>query len=106
MYVEADYRINTSGVDGEKWKTFYFDARNFETEYRTDISKNGFWGAVFFTNLSSVSKLDTYDFKNWSPTAGAGLRIKWNKQNNSNLVLDFGVSKNDWSLRLGLAENF
>ncbi|KQO21454.1 hypothetical protein ASF10_11900 [Flavobacterium sp. Leaf82] len=164
LYVEADYRINTSGVEGSKWKSIYLDARKyhsfhkykhrvlayrafywstfggkphyldlpsigwdrdgktgrgftrnrfrsnaliyFESEYRTDISKNGFWGVVFFTNLSSVSKLDTYDFKKWNPAVGTGLRIKWNKQNNSNLVLDFGVSKNDWSLRLGLAENF
>ncbi|WP_244284340.1 BamA/TamA family outer membrane protein [Flavobacterium oncorhynchi] len=164
LYVEADYRINTSGVDGKKWNSIYFDARKyhsfnkhkhrvlayrafywstfggkphyldlpsigwdrdgktgrgftrnrfrsnaliyFETEYRTDISKNGFWGAVFFTNISSVSKLDTYQFSKWNPAVGTGLRIKWNKQNNSNLVLDFGVSKNDWSLRLGLTENF
>ncbi|WP_241686457.1 hypothetical protein [Flavobacterium sp. YO12] len=164
LYVEADYRMNTSGVDGKKWNSIYFDARKyhsfnkhkhrvlayrafywstfggkphyldlpsigwdrdgktgrgftrnrfrsnaliyFETEYRTDISKNGFWGAVFFTNISSVSKLDTYQFSKWNPAVGTGLRIKWNKQNNSNLVLDFGVSKNDWSLRLGLTENF
>lgn len=164
LYVEADYRINTSGVNDEKWKSIYFDARKyysfhktkhrvlasrvfywstfggkphyldlpsigwdrdgktgrgftrnrfrsnaliyFETEYRTDITKNGFFGAVFFTNISSVSKLDTYKFSKWNPAVGTGIRIKWNKQNNSNLVLDFGVSKNDWSLRLGLAENF
>ena len=164
LYVEADYRMNTSGVDGKKWNSIYFDTRKyhsfnkhkhrvlayrafywstfggkphyldlpsigwdrdgktgrgftrnrfrsnaliyFETEYRTDISKNGFWGAVFFTNISSVSKLDTYQFSKWNPAVGTGLRIKWNKQNNSNLVLDFGVSKNDWSLRLGLTENF
>ncbi len=164
LYVEADYRINTSGVEGKKWKSIYFDARKyhsfskykhrvlayrafywstfggkphyldlpsigwdrdgrtgrgftrnrfrsnaliyFETEYRTDISKNGFWGAVFFTNISSVSNLDTYQFKKWNPAVGTGLRIKWNKKNNSNLILDYGISKNDWSLRLGLAENF
>ena len=71
-----------------------------------DISKNGFWGAVFFTNISSVSKFDTYDFSKWNPAVGTGLRIKFNKKNNSNLVLDYGISKNDWSLRLGLSENF
>lgn len=164
LYIEADYRINTSGVEDQKWKSIYFDARKyhsfskykhrvlayrafywstfggkphyldlpsigwdregrtgrgftrnrfrsnaliyFETEYRTDISRNGFWGAVFFTNISSVSKLETYQFKKWNPAIGTGLRIKWNKKNNSNLVLDYGISKNDWSLRLGLAENF
>lgn len=164
IYVEADYRMNTSGVDGRRWNSIYIDARKyhsfhkykhrvlayrafywstfggkphyldlpsigwdrdgktgrgftrnrfrsnaliyFEAEYRTDISKNGFWGLVFFSNVSSVSKLETYDFKKWNPAIGTGLRIKWNKKNNSNLVLDYGISKNDWSLRLGLAENF
>ncbi|MFB9076908.1 BamA/TamA family outer membrane protein [Flavobacterium procerum] len=164
FYVEADLRINTSGVEGDKWQSLYFDARKyhsfsttkhrvwasrvfywstfggkphyldlpsigwdrdgktgrgftknryrsnaliyFETEYRTDITKNGFIGAVFFTNISSVSKLDTYDFKKWNPAAGTGIRIKWNKRNGSNLALDYGISKNDWSLRLGLSENF
>ncbi|MDX6191125.1 hypothetical protein SGQ83_17350 [Flavobacterium sp. Fl-318] len=164
LYVEADLRINTSGVEGDKWRSLYVDARKyhsfsktkhrvwasrafywstfggkphyldlpsigwdregktgrgftknryrsnallyFESEYRTDITKNGFIGAVFFANVSSVSKLDTYQFAKWNPAVGTGLRIKWNKQNSSNLVLDFGVSKNDWSLRLGLAENF
>lgn len=164
LYVETDFRINTSGVGGDKWQSLYVDARKyfsfsktkhrvwasrafywstfggkphyldlpsigwdregktgrgftknryrsnallyFETEYRTDITRDGFIGAVFFTNVSSVSQLDTYKFTKWNPAIGTGLRIKWNKQNNSNLVLDFGVSKNDWSLRLGLAENF
>ncbi|MBE8727040.1 hypothetical protein C4F50_19150 [Flavobacterium sp. KB82] len=164
LYIEADLRINTSGVEGDKWQSLYIDARKyhsfsktkhrvwasrafywstfggkphyldlpsigwdrdgktgrgftknryrsnvliyFETEYRTDISKNGFFGAVFFTNISSVSKLETYDFKKWNPAVGTGIRIKWNKRNGSNLALDYGISKNDWSLRLGLSENF
>lgn len=164
LYVEADLRINTSGVEGDKWQSLYFDARKyhsfsktkhrvwasraffwstfggkphyldlpsigwdregktgrgftknryrsnaliyFETEYRTDITRNGFLGAVFFTNVSSVSKLDTYEFKKWNPAVGTGIRIKWNKRNGSNLALDYGISKNDWSLRLGLSENF
>lgn len=164
LYIEADFRINTSGVNGDKWQSLYFDARKyhsfsktkhrvwasrvfywstfggkphyldlpsigwdregktgrgftknryrsnallyFETEYRTDITRNGFLGAVFFTNVSSVSKLETYQFKKWNPAVGTGIRIKWNKRNGSNLALDYGISKNDWSLRLGLSENF
>jgi hypothetical protein len=164
MYIETDFRFNTSGIENKEWKSVYLDVRRyhsfsntrhkvlayrtfywstfdgkphyldlpsigwdrdgrtgrgftrnrfrsnalvyFETEYRTDISKNGFFGAVFFTNISSVSKLDTYQFNKWHPAVGTGLRIKWNKKNSSNLALDFGVSKNDWSLRLGLVENF
>jgi outer membrane protein assembly factor BamA len=78
----------------------------FETEYRTDITRNGFLGAVFYGNVSSVSNLDTYRFNNWTPAIGTGLRVKWNKMNDCNLTLDFGVSKDDWTLRLGLSENF
>jgi len=78
----------------------------FEGEYRTDITKDGFIGAVFFSNISSVSELGTYNFSKWNPAVGAGLRMKWNKKNNNNLSLDLAVSKYDWSLRFSLAENF
>jgi hypothetical protein len=78
----------------------------FETEYRTDLSRNGFFGAVFFSNVSSVSELGSYGYTKWNPAIGTGLRVKWNKRNNNNVILDVGVSKNDWSLRFGLAENF
>lgn len=78
----------------------------FEAEYRTDITKNGFLGAVFYGNYSSVSNLDTYKFTNWTPAVGTGLRIKWNRVNDSNLVLDYGVSKEDWTFRVALSENF
>lgn len=78
----------------------------FESEYRTDITKNGFLGAAFFANMSSVSQLYTQNFTNWHGAVGTGLRIKWNKKNNNNVTIDLGLSKNDWSFRLGLAENF
>jgi len=78
----------------------------FESEYRTDITKNRFLGAVFYANYSSVSNLDTYRFNNWTPAIGTGLRIKWNKINDSNLVLDYGISKDDWTFRVALSENF
>jgi outer membrane protein assembly factor BamA len=77
-----------------------------ETEYRTDITRNGFIGAVFYGNLSSVSDLDTYRFTNWTPAVGTGLRIKWSKINDCNLSLDYGISKDDWTFRIGLSENF
>lgn len=78
----------------------------FESEYRTGITKSGFLGAVFYANYSSVSNLDTYKFDNWTPAIGTGLRIKWNKENNCNLVLDYGISKDDWTFRVALSENF
>lgn len=42
----------------------------------------------YFSQYSSVSKLDTYKFSKWNPAVGTGIRIKWNKQNDSNLILD------------------
>lgn len=78
----------------------------FESEYRTDITKNGFLGAVFYGNISSVSDLDTYRFDNWTPAVGTGLRIKFNRKNSSNLALDYGISKDDWTFRVALSENF
>ncbi len=70
------------------------------------LPKNGFLGAVFYGNISSVSDLDTYRFNNWTPAVGTGLRIKFNRKNNSNLALDYGVSKDDWTFRVALSENF
>jgi len=77
-----------------------------ESEYRTDITKDGLLGAVFFANVSSVSAIDTYQFKKFNPAIGTGLRIKWSKINNSNISLDLGVSKQDVTFRVGFYENF
>lgn len=79
---------------------------HLEGEYRTDISRNGFLGCVFFASMSSVSPLYEYYFNKWHPAIGTGLRLKWNKRNNTNVALDFGISKNDSSFRLSLSENF
>ena len=78
----------------------------FESEYRMSLTKNDLLGAVFFGNISSVSNLGTYSFQNWQPAIGTGLRLKWSKNNNNNLTADFGLSKNDWSINFGIAENF
>lgn len=77
-----------------------------ESEYRTDLTKDGLLGAVFFANISSVSNIDTYKFEKINPAVGTGLRIKWSKRNNSNLSLDLGVSKYDVTFRVGFYENF
>lgn len=70
------------------------------------LTKNDLLGAVFFGSISSVSNLGTYSFQNWQPAIGTGLRLKWSKNNNNNLTADFGLSKNDWSINFGIAENF
>jgi hypothetical protein len=77
-----------------------------ESEYLADITINGFLGAVFYGNISLVSDLDTNRFDSRAPAIVIGLRIKWNKMNNCNLVGDFGISKDDWTFRVGLSEDF
>ena len=77
-----------------------------ESEYRTDITKDGLLGAVFFANVSSVSNIDTYTFEKIHPAVGTGLRIKWSKRDDSNLTLDLGVSSKDVTFRVGIYENF
>ena len=77
-----------------------------ESEYRTDLTKDGLLGAVFFANISSVSNIDTYEFEKINPAVGTGLRIKWSKRNNSNLSLDLGFSQYDVTFRVGFYENF
>lgn len=77
-----------------------------ESEYRTNLTKNGLLGAVFFANVSSVSDIDTLNFQKLNSAVGTGLRIKWSKRDNSNLTFDFGISKNDSTFRVGIYENF
>ena len=59
-----------------------------EAEYRITLSRDGFWGAVAFLNLTSTTdpELDRWE----SPDAGwgLGLRIKLNKHSRSNITID------------------
>jgi hypothetical protein len=74
-----------------------------ESEYRFDISANGFWGGVVFANLESFTEPTTNRFAYVLPAIGTGLRVKFNKKSNVNMALDFAVGKNsfDWHLSLG-----
>src|SRR6478736_6334969 len=64
-----------------------------ESEYRKDISRNGFWGFVVFANVHSVSEYQGNQFVYWHPAAGAGLRIKFNKISRTNIGVDVATSK-------------
>ena len=79
---------------------------NFESEYRKDITRNGFWGFVVFANLHSVSEYHDNNFTYWHPAAGAGLRIKFNKISGSNVGIDFAMSKHYAGIYLTLGEAF
>ncbi len=79
---------------------------NLESEYRRDISGNGFWGFVVFTNIHSVSEYLGNRFVYWHPAAGAGLRIKFNKISRTNIGIDFAMSKDYAGIYVVLGEAF
>ena len=78
----------------------------FEAEYRRDITANGLFGFVVFTNFNSASEPNTRRFAYINPAAGAGLRIKFNKRSDTNIALDYGFSKGYNGLIIGLGEAF
>ncbi|MDB4903166.1 MAG: hypothetical protein JWQ63_2447 [Mucilaginibacter sp.] len=78
----------------------------FETEYRRDITHDGLFGFVVFANVNSASQPGGYNFQYLNPAAGTGLRIKFNKKSDSNICIDYGVSKGYSDLILSLGEAF
>jgi hypothetical protein len=78
----------------------------FESEYRRDITTNGFLGFVIFANLNSVTEPNTGKFTYRHPAAGTGLRIKFNKKSGTNIAIDYGFSQNYSAIKLGLGEAF
>ena len=98
------YSRSGRGIEQNRYRgrrLFYF-----ESEYRRDISRNGFWGFVLFANLHSVSEYEGNQFVYWHPAAGTGLRIKFNKISRSNIGLDFAMSKDFSTVYLTLGEAF
>jgi hypothetical protein len=78
----------------------------FESEYRRDITRNGLLGFVLFVNINSASQQVNNHFDYWNPACGTGLRIKFNKKSDTNICIDYGVSKNYSTFILGLGEAF
>ena len=78
----------------------------FESEYRKDITRNGFWGFVLFANVHTVSEYLDNNFAYWHPAVGAGLRIKFNKISRTNIGIDLGLSKDFTGIYLSLGEAF
>lgn len=99
----------TSGISSRGFQTGRYRSNALiytEAEQRYQLSKNGLWGMVIFANVSSVSEFDTQHFNQWHLGAGFGARMKFNKYSNSNLAIDFGFSKNYWSVWLNISEMF
>jgi hypothetical protein len=77
----------------------------FETEYRRDITKNGLFGFVVFSNINTVSGSGTM-FRSWHPAGGFGLRIKYSKASNSNVAFDYAFSKGYQTILFNFSETF
>lgn len=77
-----------------------------EGEYRLQLSSNGFWGLVFFSNFQSYSEPDSGNFEYLIPAVGTGLRIKFNKRSDINVTLDFAVGKDSFNWYLSIGEWF
>lgn len=97
------YNRSARGIDQNRYRgrsLFYA-----ESEYRRDITANGLLGFVVFANVNTVSGSGSL-FTSWKPAAGTGLRIKFNKASNTNIGIDYGMSKGYSAILLNLGEAF
>ena len=62
-----------------------------EAEYRFRLTKNGLFGGVVFSNISSLTEWPKNRFKNVNPGGGLGFRFKINKLSKTNFCADYGV---------------
>lgn len=97
------YNRSGRGIDQNRYrgKTLFY----FETEYRRDITENGLLGFVVFANTNTVSGSGSF-LKSWHPAAGTGMRVKFNKGSNTNIGIDYGVSKGYSRVIFSLGEAF
>ena len=65
-----------------------------ESEYRFNITSNGLIGGVVFGNLESYPRSISKNLNSFIPGYGSGIRIKINKQSNTNLGIDYGIGTN------------
>ncbi|MCW3107084.1 MAG: hypothetical protein JWQ09_1590 [Segetibacter sp.] len=77
-----------------------------EGEYRSDLRDDGLLGYVVFANVNTTSGPGGGKFRGPHPAIGAGMRVKFNKKSNTNIAIDFGVSKGHSALTLNLGEAF
>ena len=98
-----EYARSARGFDQNRFrgKSLYY----FETEYRRDITANGLFGFVVFSNINTISGSGTM-FKTWHPAAGTGLRIKFSKASNTNFAIDYAFSKGYQTVIFNFSETF
>ncbi len=78
----------------------------FEGEYRADLREDGLLGYVLFANATTNTGPGDGKFEGLHPAIGGGLRVKFNKKSNTNIAIDYGISKGHSGLTLNLGEAF
>jgi hypothetical protein len=98
------YQRSGRGIDQNRYrgKTMIY----LESEYRSDITDNGLFGFVVFANVNTTTSPASGSLSGLHPAIGTGLRVKFNKRSNTNIALDFGVSKSNSTITLNLGEAF
>jgi hypothetical protein len=98
-----EYNRSARGFDQNRYrgKALYY----FETEYRRDITDNGLFGFVLFSNINTVSGSGTM-FQSWHPAGGLGLRIKLSKVSHSNFAIDYAFSRGYRTVLFNFSETF
>jgi hypothetical protein len=79
-----------------------------EAEFRYQISRNGLFGGVVFTNLTTASNPLTGQkvFSSVAPGYGFGLRIKMNKKDRTNIAIDYGMGDGFSGVYFNIREAF
>ncbi|MVN23115.1 BamA/TamA family outer membrane protein [Mucilaginibacter arboris] len=86
-----------AGNTGRGYAQGRFRGKNMlyaETEYRFDLTNNGFFGGVLFVNGETFSDYPNNRFQKVIPGYGPGLRIKFNKRSATNICIDYGFGIN------------
>ena len=98
------YQRSGRGIDQNRYrgKTLWY----VEGEYRKDITINGLLGYVVFANINTITGPGNNHYSWPHPAIGGGLRIKFNKRSNSNIAIDYGISKGNSGIYLNLGEVF
>lgn len=98
------YQRSGRGIEQNRYRgksLFYV-----EGEYRADLRDDGLLGYVVFANTSTNTGPGNSKFSGFHPAIGTGLRIKFNKKSNTNIAIDFGVSRGQSTFILNLGEAF
>jgi outer membrane protein assembly factor BamA len=77
-----------------------------EGEYRRDLTINGLVGYVVFANFNTITGPGNGRFSGPHPAVGGGLRLKFNKRSNTNIAIDYGISKGNSGIYFNLGEAF